>query len=95
MKLFETPPIGLSVNHPMIWNNESRGRMAEVERKAKHCPSDLTGEEWMAISLAADGSRGDMPKTRDRHASGIESDPLPGEVWLLVADAVGASTYWV
>jgi hypothetical protein len=32
-----------------MWTRESRGRMAEIARKTKRYPSDLTDEEWERI----------------------------------------------
>lgn len=32
-----------------MWTRESRGRQAEIERKTKRYPSDLTDEEWTAV----------------------------------------------
>jgi len=32
-----------------MWTRESRGRLAEIERKTKRYPSDLTDEEWTAV----------------------------------------------
>jgi hypothetical protein len=35
-----------------MWTRESRGRLAEIERKTKRYPSDLTDEEWASVSPA-------------------------------------------
>lgn len=32
-----------------MWTDESRGRMAKIEKKTKRYPSDLTDEEWSAV----------------------------------------------
>jgi hypothetical protein len=32
-----------------MWTRESRGRMAEIARKTKRYPTDLTDEEWQRI----------------------------------------------
>jgi putative transposase len=32
-----------------MWTSESRGRMAQIARKTKRYPSDLSDEEWQAI----------------------------------------------
>lgn len=32
-----------------IWTEQTRGRMAEIERKTKRYPTDLTDEEWAGI----------------------------------------------
>ena len=32
-----------------MWTRESRGRMAEIARKTKRYPSDLTDDEWERI----------------------------------------------
>jgi hypothetical protein len=32
----------------MMWTDESRVRMARIEKKTKRYPSDLTDEEWLA-----------------------------------------------
>lgn len=39
-----------------MWTRESRGRQAEIERKTKRYPSDLTDEEWSAISPLLPGA---------------------------------------
>jgi putative transposase len=43
-----------------MWTSESRGRMAQIARKTKRYPSDLTDEEWQAIKpfLPGPASRG-------------------------------------
>lgn len=43
-----------------MWTPEQRGRMAEIARKTKRYPSDLTDEEWerMAPLMPAPGRRG-------------------------------------
>jgi len=33
-----------------MWSIESRGRMAEIERRTKRYPSDLTDAEWAAVA---------------------------------------------
>lgn len=42
-----------------MWTERSRGRMAEISRKTKRYPSDLTDEEWEQIGPL-------MPKPRQR-----------------------------
>ncbi|HDL17067.1 MAG TPA: IS5/IS1182 family transposase, partial [Rhizobiales bacterium] len=32
-----------------MWNRATRGRMAEIERKTKRYPTDLTDEEWEKV----------------------------------------------
>ncbi|WP_430765267.1 transposase, partial [Rhodothalassium salexigens] len=32
-----------------MWTPRTRGRMAEIERKTKRYPTDLTDEEWARI----------------------------------------------
>ena len=32
-----------------MWTRESRGRMADIARKTKRYPTDLTDEEWVRI----------------------------------------------
>jgi len=32
-----------------MWTDESRGRMARIQKKTKRYPSDLTDEEWLAV----------------------------------------------
>ena len=39
-----------------MWTVESRGRMAEIEKKTKRYPSDLTDEEWSAVEPFLPGS---------------------------------------
>jgi len=34
-----------------MWTQANRGRMAEIEKKTKRDPTDLTGEEWDRIRL--------------------------------------------
>src|SRR5215210_6889477 len=43
-----------------MWTEQSRGRMAEIARKTKRYPSDLTDEEWerMAPLMPKPGRRG-------------------------------------
>ena len=33
-----------------MWTEQSRGRMARLEKKTKRYPSDLTDEEWERIA---------------------------------------------
>lgn len=33
-----------------MWNQANRGRMADIEKKTKRYPSDLTDEEWERIA---------------------------------------------
>ena len=33
-----------------MWTEESRGRVARIDRKTKRCPCDLTDEEWERIA---------------------------------------------
>lgn len=48
-----------------MWTRASRGRMAEIEKRAKRYPTDLTDEEWLFIQpfLPAIARRGRKPKT--------------------------------
>lgn len=39
-----------------MWTRESRGRLAEIERKTRRYPSDLTDEEWATISPLLPGA---------------------------------------
>ena len=39
-----------------MWTRESRSRLAEIERKTKRYPSDLTDEEWSAVSPLLPGA---------------------------------------
>jgi len=43
-----------------MWTEQSRGRMAEIARKTKRYPSDLTDEEWERIAplMPKPGRRG-------------------------------------
>ena len=43
-----------------MWTEASRGRIADIERKTKRYPSDLTDEEWERIAplMPAPGRRG-------------------------------------
>lgn len=47
-----------------MWTPASRGRMAEIERKTKRYPTDLTNEEWAQIEpfLPKPARRGRKPK---------------------------------
>ncbi|WP_255591556.1 transposase, partial [Geminicoccus harenae] len=51
-----------------MWTRESRGRMAEIARKTKRYPTDLTDEEWQQIQplLPQVPRRGRKPKTNLR-----------------------------
>jgi len=33
-----------------MWSRENRGRIAEIARKTRRYPSDLTDEEWERIA---------------------------------------------
>ena len=33
-----------------MWTEQSRGRMAQIARKTKRYPSDLTDEEWEQVA---------------------------------------------
>src|SRR4051794_39178464 len=48
-----------------MWTRESRGRMAEIARKTKRYPTDLTDEEWERIKplLPKVSERGRRPKS--------------------------------
>jgi putative transposase len=48
-----------------MWTRESRGRMAEIARRTKRDPTDLTNEEWRQIQplLPKVPGRGRKPKT--------------------------------
>jgi putative transposase len=48
-----------------MWTRESRGRMAEIARKTKRYPTDLTDEEWQRIEPLLPGvpRRGRKPKS--------------------------------
>ncbi len=48
-----------------MWTQASRGRMAEIARKTKRYPTDLTDEEWERIRalLPKAPRRGRKPKT--------------------------------
>jgi len=51
------------------WTPESRGRMAEISKKTKRYPSDLTDEEWERIAPL-------MPKPgRRERPREVESPP--------------------
>ncbi len=39
-----------------MWTRESRDRQAEIERKTRRYPSDLTDEEWLAIAPLLPGA---------------------------------------
>jgi putative transposase len=39
-----------------MWTSENRGRMAEIQRKTKRYPSDLTDEEWAAMAPLLPGA---------------------------------------
>jgi hypothetical protein len=43
-----------------MWTQQSRGRMAQIAKKTKRYPSDLTDEEWdrMAPLMPKPGRRG-------------------------------------
>src|ERR1700710_183541 len=43
-----------------MWTEQSRGRMAEIAKKTKRYPSDLTDEEWEVIAplMPKPGQRG-------------------------------------
>jgi transposase len=49
-----------------MWTDQSRGRMAEIARKTKRYPSDLTDEEWARIEplMPKPGRRG-RPREAD------------------------------
>ena len=49
-----------------MWTEQSRGRMAEIIRKTKRYPSDLTDEEWARIEplMPKPGRRG-RPREAD------------------------------
>ncbi|MGE3743994.1 MAG: IS5 family transposase [Geminicoccaceae bacterium] len=48
-----------------MWTRESRGRMAEIARRTRRYPTDLTDEEWRRIGplLPKVARRGRKPKT--------------------------------
>ena len=49
-----------------MWTEQSRGRMAEIARKTKRYPSDLTDEEWSWIEpLMPKPSRRGRPRKVD------------------------------
>ena len=49
-----------------MWTEQSRGRMAEIARKTKRYPSDLTDEEWARIEpLMLQPSRRGRPRKVD------------------------------
>jgi hypothetical protein len=49
-----------------MWTEHSRGRMAEIARKTKRYPSDLTDEEWARIEpLMPKPSRRGRPRKVD------------------------------
>jgi len=49
-----------------MWTEQSRGRMAEIAKKTKRYPSDLTDEEWAEIAplMPKPGRRG-RPREAD------------------------------
>jgi transposase len=46
-----------------MWTQANRGRMADIEKKTKHYPTDLTNEEWERIApfMPRPGKRGRRP----------------------------------
>ncbi|MFX8637082.1 IS5/IS1182 family transposase, partial [Acinetobacter baumannii] len=46
-----------------MWTQASRGRMADLERRAKRYPTDLTDEEWSIVRplLPVASKRGRKP----------------------------------
>ena len=71
-----------------MWTQASRGRMAEIARKTKRYPTDLTDEEWEGVRpfLPKPAKRGRKPKTDLREVlnairylarSGVSWDMLP------------------
>ncbi|SES10240.1 Putative transposase of IS4/5 family [Sphingobium sp. YR768] len=49
-----------------MWTKQSRGRLAQIARKTKHYPSDLTDEAWDHLSplMPKPGCRG-LPREVD------------------------------
>jgi hypothetical protein len=41
-----------------MWKHENRYRLAEIEKKTKRYPIDLTDAEWLTLCLGADATRG-------------------------------------
>ena len=61
--------------------------MAEIEKKTKRYPTDLTDEEWERIEPLLPSPREAGRKPRRRFARGAERDPLHGALGLRLADA--------
>ena len=49
-----------------MWTHQSRGRMAQIAKKTKRYPSDLTDEEWdRLVPLMPKPGHGDRPREVD------------------------------
>jgi putative transposase len=82
-----------------MWTRESRGRMAEIARKSKRYPTDLTDEEWRRIEplLPKVPRRGRKPKTDLREVlNAIRYMARSGGGWRMLPIHFGPwqTVYW-
>lgn len=67
-----------------MWTRATGGRMADIEKKTKRYPSDLTDEEWSRIQPFLPGAAKTWSARGDGPARGLERDPLYGPIgWRL------------
>ena len=75
-----------------MWTEESRGRVARIDRKTKRYPCDLTDEEWVRIAplMPKPGRRGRPREVDFREV--IKCGSLSRALGLRMADA--AASFW-
>ena len=66
-----------------MWTEASRGRMAEIEKKSKRYPTDLTEAEWQRIEGLLPG-----PSTRGRRR-GVDLREIMNAIRYLVRTGCG------
>src|SRR5471032_1311334 len=63
-----------------MWTQENRGRMANIARKTKRYPTDLTDEEWERMNRCCPNRRSVGAKSASTVVGSVGDDPINGEV---------------
>jgi len=63
-----------------MWTPATRGRVAEIEKKTKRYPTDLTDEEWVRIEAVPAWPGQKRAAGPDGFARRFERDPISGPV---------------
>ena len=61
-----------------MWTPATRGRMAEIEKKTKRYPTDLTDEEWARIEPFLPGAAKSRRPARTDLREVLKRDPISG-----------------